>query len=168
MARPEPRARDVPTSRPAHRRAPDPQVHRSGAEADGGRRGGDDQVLAWLNAPGPRGGDGVYGFGLGSTLVDPRRSADIRAMSQQLLTASASVPSHYHIWRVALTGRAAFMSRPYPKRDAARPRGAGRSTSPGGWFRSASSGPRARGRRGVLRMPVGSDNPRSVNRLPYM
>ena len=40
-------------------------------------------------------------------------------MSQQLLTASASVPSHYHIWRVALTGRAAFMSRPYPKRDAA-------------------------------------------------
>ena len=27
--------------------------------------------------------------------------------------------SHFHIWRVALTGKAAFMYRPYLKRDAA-------------------------------------------------
>ena len=43
-------------------------------------------------------------------------------MSQQTLTASpeAAIPSsHYHVWRVALTGKAAFMSRPYLKRDAA-------------------------------------------------
>ena len=40
-------------------------------------------------------------------------------MSQQALTATPAVTSHYHIWRVALTGKAAFMSRPYLKRDAA-------------------------------------------------
>ena len=41
---------------------------------------------------------------------------EIGGMSQQPLTVP---PPHYHIWRVALTDRAAFMSRPYRKRDAA-------------------------------------------------
>ena len=42
-------------------------------------------------------------------------------MSQQTLTPAPAgvIPSHYHVWRVALTGKAAFMGRPYLKRDAA-------------------------------------------------
>ena len=31
-----------------------------------------------------------------------------------------TTPQHWHIWRVAATGRAAFMGRPYLTRDAAR------------------------------------------------
>ena len=61
-------------------------------------------------------------------------------MSQQALTATPAVTSHYHIWRVALTGKAAFMSRPYLKRDAATQAARRWATdaAPGGWSRSAS------------------------------
>ena len=50
-------------------------------------------------------------------LSSRRAPADTWAMSQQTLTAPTS--AHFHVWRVALTGKAAFMSRPYRKRDAA-------------------------------------------------
>ena len=49
-------------------------------------------------------------------------------MSQQTLTP----PQHWHIWRVALTGRAAFMSRAYLKRDAAT-QAARRWSTAAGW-----------------------------------
>ena len=52
-------------------------------------------------------------------------------MSQQTLTAEA-VQTHHHIWRVALTGKAAFMSRAYLKRDAAT-QAARRWSTDAGW-----------------------------------
>ena len=48
-----------------------------------------------------------------------------------MLTAEA-VPAHWHIWRVAATGRGAFISRAYLKRDAAT-QAARRWSTDAGW-----------------------------------
>ena len=63
----------------------------------------------------------MYEFAARQRLLTPRPSADRSGMSQQTLTAApvGAIPSHFHIWRVAMTGKAAFMGRPYLKRDAA-------------------------------------------------
>ena len=89
-------------------------------------------------------------------------------MSQQTLTAPTS--GHWHVWRIALTGKAAFMSRPYLKRDAATQAARRWSTEVGWrWFRNASSASTAHASRNpstfVDRLPASYTGPAKLTEI---